>query len=211
MAISPEMLAEQPRDGDWIATYTGRKFWVMDPRMEEVHIHDIAHGLALTCRFGGQCHEYYSVAQHSVLVSQNVEPEFALLALLHDAAEAYVGDVVNPLKRELYFAKVNKPEFDAPRVEFKPFRDLEHRILKCILRALDIPEYTAAWGAIQKADRRALSTEARDLMDGATLADWRPLRGSPPFSEKVTPLGPMEAKVLFLDTFTYLNAKRTEL
>ena len=60
------------RVGDWIQVYTGGQFWPLDPRPEEIHIEDIAHALALTCRFTGHCREFYSVAQHSLLVSYYV-------------------------------------------------------------------------------------------------------------------------------------------
>lgn len=89
------------RKGDWMQTYTGRKFWPLNPRAEEVYIEDIAHSLALSCRFNGHCKVFYSIAQHSVLVSQIVKPTQQLIALLHDSAEAYLGDIIRPIKRFL--------------------------------------------------------------------------------------------------------------
>jgi len=86
------------RRGDWMQTATGRQFWPIDPRPEEVHIEDIAHALSLMCRYGGHCLRFYSVAEHSVLVARATSPEHRLWALLHDAAEAYVADVIRPLK-----------------------------------------------------------------------------------------------------------------
>lgn len=99
------------RFGDFMWTYSGRSFWPLDPRPEDVTLADIAHGLAHVCRYGGQCDRFYSVAQHCVLVSIAVEcmarasgeseetcRAWALEALLHDASEAYIGDVVRPLK-----------------------------------------------------------------------------------------------------------------
>lgn len=59
------------RRGDFICTYTGRKFYPLDPRPEDVCIEDIAHALALVNRFGGHTRVPYSVAQHSVLCCQN--------------------------------------------------------------------------------------------------------------------------------------------
>lgn len=92
---------EPQRYGDWLQTYTGKAFWPMDPRADEVDIVDIAHALSQLCRYGGHSRRFYSVAEHSVLVSQIVPPEAALQALLHDATEAYLIDVPRPIKRHL--------------------------------------------------------------------------------------------------------------
>lgn len=89
------------RLGDWMQTFTGKQFWPLDPKAEEVDIEDIAHSLSLQCRFGGHCLRFYSVAEHSVFVSRLVPPDLALVGLLHDATEAYVSDVPKPLKRFL--------------------------------------------------------------------------------------------------------------
>lgn len=82
-------------------TVSGRLVDVACPRSQDVDINDIAHSLAMQCRYGGHTPRFYSVAEHCVLMSLWVPPEFALAALLHDATEAYVGDVVSPLKYAL--------------------------------------------------------------------------------------------------------------
>lgn len=87
--------------GDWIQTAMGRQFWPISPRADEVFIDDIAHALGNLCRFGGHCTRFYSVAEHSVLLSRAAAghaPETRLWALLHDASEAYLVDVPRPLK-----------------------------------------------------------------------------------------------------------------
>ncbi len=89
------------RIGDWIQTFKGNAFYPLDPRPEEIDIEDIAHSLSLICRYNGHCKQFYSVAEHSVLVSKHVSPEYALWGLLHDAAECYSADVPRPLKRNL--------------------------------------------------------------------------------------------------------------
>lgn len=82
----------------WIQTYTGRKFFPLDPVIESIDIADIAHALSMMCRYGGHCDRFYSVGEHSVLLSRCVPQELALWALLHDASEAYLVDVPSPLK-----------------------------------------------------------------------------------------------------------------
>jgi 5'-deoxynucleotidase YfbR-like HD superfamily hydrolase len=82
----------------WIQTYQGGCFEPFNPHPDQIHIRDIAHALALTCRFTGHCLDFYSVAQHSVMVSQIVSHKHALAGLLHDASEAYLTDVASPIK-----------------------------------------------------------------------------------------------------------------
>jgi len=137
-----------------ILTYTGRWFDVFDPRPEDVDILDIAHALSLTNRYGGHTDLPYSVAQHSVLASQEVPEEDAMWALLHDAGEAYLGDVPKPIK-------VNLPAFE----------EAEDRVLRVIAE-----KFGLEWPmprSVKEADLRLLLTEARDLMPGP-LSNYRP-------------------------------------
>lgn len=85
----------------WISTFTGRHFNYTAPSVDDVDIHDIPHHLSLINRFCGATHWPYSVAQHSVGASYLVPPEFAFEALMHDAQEAYVNDMMSPLKHLL--------------------------------------------------------------------------------------------------------------
>lgn len=82
----------------WISTHTGRKFDLLDPRVEDVELADIAHALGNLCRFGGHCNNFYSVAEHSVHVAGLLPPELKLQGLMHDATEAYLVDVPRPIK-----------------------------------------------------------------------------------------------------------------
>lgn len=86
------------RRGDWMQTFTGRQFWPMDPRPEDIFIEDIAHALSMQCRYAGHCIRFYSVAEHSVHVARAVSPENRLWALLHDASEAYLLHIPRPVK-----------------------------------------------------------------------------------------------------------------
>jgi hypothetical protein len=81
-----------------ITTFSGMRFWPLIPNPADIRIEDIAHALSNQCRFAGHSREFYSVAEHSVRVSQHCRPEDALWGLLHDASEAYLSDVPAPLK-----------------------------------------------------------------------------------------------------------------
>lgn len=83
----------------FIITTRGHRFDFLDPYSSVIDIRDIAHALANACRFTGHSRKFYSVAEHSVFVSYLVEPGFEFEALMHDAHEAYVGDMATPLKQ----------------------------------------------------------------------------------------------------------------
>jgi len=171
----------------YISTYLGHRFFPLEPRIDQIHIEDIAHGLAYTCRFNGQTTHFYSVAQHSLMVCDLVSEEHKLAALLHDAAEAYLGDMVKPLKRLL-------PEFAA----------IEHRVSAIIAETFDIPE--SDHSLIKQADLIALATEKRDLMPNST-EPWLELTGYAPLPSAIIPLPPQVAKQAFLAAFIQLRAR----
>lgn len=85
----------------WLQTHSGGVFDLINPRAEDVYWPDIAASLAKLCRFNGHCRVHYSVAQHCILVAKHVPPEAQLYALLHDAHESYMGDIIYPVKRML--------------------------------------------------------------------------------------------------------------
>lgn len=148
-------MAETP--GPVIETYTGGRFRPFDPRPGEVRLLDIAAGLAHTCRFGGHCRQFYSVAQHSLHVSREFDtPRLQLLALLHDAGEAYVGDIPRPVKAEL------------GRIE-----SVEATIREAVWTGLGVdPPTDGEWERVMAADDRLLAYEANRLLaDGSWAAE----------------------------------------
>lgn len=129
-------------------------FYVFDPRPEDLDIEVIAHSLSLRCRFGGQIRTFYSVAQHSVIASY-LCPNYPREGLMHDAAEAYIGDMIRPLKMHM-------PDFAAAE------RVIEIAIAR--RWGLEWP-----WPAeVKQADNIMLATEKRDLCVPNDL-DWGPL------------------------------------
>jgi uncharacterized protein len=137
----------QDTTSDWILTFSGLRVWPLDPRPQDIRIEDIAHALAHQSRFGGHCRIFYSIAQHSVLVSKLCRPEDAPWGLLHDASEAYLGDAVRPLK-EL--------------AEFAAYRRAEQRLQRCIAERFGLgPDQPASVTAV---DDLMLAVEYRDLM-----------------------------------------------
>lgn len=142
-----------------IETYSGEPFDVLNPDPAAVRLGDIAAGLAHTCRFGGQCQQFYSVATHSLLVSREFDdPRRQTLGLLHDAAEAYVGDVPRPLKHR-----------------YEDFETIEQEVLDAVWAGLGIePPTDQEWQAVMTADDRLLSYEAANLLADGSWAGETP-------------------------------------
>lgn len=162
----------------WILTHSGKHFDLIDPQPDMIAVLDIAHALANCCRYAGHCRAYYSVAQHSVLTSEIVPAEFALEALLHDASEAYLGDVTRPLKHLL-------PDY----------RAIEWKVESVIRAAFGLPD--AQSHPVTVADRILLATERRDLMpDDAT--EWPILHGVKPLDKPIRAVHNHHAKSLFM-------------
>lgn len=117
------------RPSDWIQLYSGTGFYPTRPELDRINITDIAHSLALQCRYNGHCKWHYSVAQHSYYISLYLPPELALAGLLHDAHEAYLTDVVKPLKPHIALYKDWERAIDE-LLEIKFGVNLRHPLIK---------------------------------------------------------------------------------
>lgn len=189
---APEPPSEPaPRAGDWMQTHTGRQFWPVDPRADEIDILDIAHALSHLCRFAGHCRCLYVVGDHSVRVSRLAPAHdrmIALAGLLHDATEAYVVDVPRPLKR------------------FLPgYAEIEARVARCVERRFDLETGILDHPSIKHWDEVLLATEARDLMGGQSAGKW--LLRAQPLPERIEPLLPWHARETFLERFEELGGR----
>lgn len=170
------------RQGDWLQTFTGIQFWPLDPRPEEVSLYDIAHALAMSCRYNGHCSRFYSIAEHSVLISKSVSPENALAGLLHDAAEAYLGDMARPLKRFV-------PDYGIA----------EKRVEEAIFTRFGLEGVPAE---VHEADWRILVDE-RDQLMGTPPAPWSvPEEG---LGVRINCWSPEQARAEFLVRFSELT------
>lgn len=89
---------EHATRGMYVSTYSGHRFYVDECNIDEIPLFDIAHALSMNCRYNGHSERFYSVAEHSVLVSMLVPPEDAKWGLMHDVTEAFVPDVPRPFK-----------------------------------------------------------------------------------------------------------------
>jgi len=156
----------------YFRTYTGREVHPLDPKPQEITIFDVARSLSQMCRFLGHTRAFYSVAQHSVLVSKLVPRGDALWGLLHDASEAYLCDLPSPIKRD---------------TEMSIYRIAEDRLMLAVCERYGLPPEMPRSVAV--ADKVALATEFRDVttvddlkwivaecgchpLDGHTIAPW---------------------------------------
>lgn len=167
-----------------LRTCDGHAVPVLAPRADLISVTAIARALSRICRWGGHVREWYSVAQHSVLVSQQCSPSAALWGLLHDGSEAYLGDVPRPVKDLPALAGYRALEAVWQRTVYHRFG----------LRG-DVP------GEVHQADDLVLAWERRDLVDGATNGLTLP-------TARLRGVRPTEAERLFLARFEELRREQ---
>jgi len=163
----------------YILTRSGRRFDFVNPTAQQISIQDIAGALSKICRYTGHCKWFYSVAQHSVLVSQLVPRTLAFEALMHDAHEAYTTDVSSPLKRMLgrVYAAVEHRVDRAIRHKFSlPVLPKAGRLNEFMYRHGLPYQHDHSSPLIKKADWIALGIEYKSLMPADTN-EWPEFRG----------------------------------
>lgn len=170
----------------FITTDSGRRIDFVDLDPNEITIEDIARNLSNYCRFGGGVRTFYSVAEHSIRVAGLCTPDKQLHGLLHDAAEAYLGDVVAPLKH-------------MPGMEF--YRELERYFDGVILPKFGCD--TEMPRDVEIADKRLRRTEQRDIRTVQPAV--RSTSGIEPLKERIEPLEAESARLLFMRVFGHLT------
>lgn len=168
---------------DWMMTYTGRQVWPLHMTDDDVNIDDIAHSLALQCRFNGMVSDFYSVAEHCLLISQWLEAngydvQTQLTGLLHDANEAYLSDMIRPIKNALGPA-------------YEPFRKAGATIDEIIARKYGSTHPFPH--AVHEADSRIINDEKQFLF--GTGKPW--IHGGSPLGVEIKCLDPRQAERMY--------------
>jgi len=175
----------------YIETYTGRKFYVLDPNPDDISIIDIAHALSMMCRYNGHSKFFYSVSEHSVLVANNVPKEHMLWGLLHDASEAYLADIASPIKPHL-----------------SNYKELEKNVMKAVCQRFGLPEEMP--DDVHEIDIEMLRRESYYLMksrgDGWAVNKGRDIKTAGGWILQC--YTPEQAKLAFLETFNLLTDGR---
>ena len=178
-------MAEQTESS--ITVTGGEYFDILNPAAYDYPIEVIANALSNICRYTGHVDRFYSVAEHSVLVSKAITKKYALEGLLHDASEAFVGDVSSPLKKLL-------PEY----------QKIEEAVQEAIAKSFNLV-YPFPHD-VHEADKRLYWAERATIAPGKDTLWHQELRAS----RKVTPSGmsPIMAKRMFLARYKELTSER---
>jgi hypothetical protein len=184
----------------WVQTVSGKAFYPFEPTADMICIEDIAHGLSHLCRFAGQTRDFYSVAQHSIMVN-DVLATFAavgeldseqrrrlrLAALLHDAAEAFIVDLPTPIKAHV-----------------GGYKELELGVMAAVAKRFDIDPSLFEHPLVKLADMTMLATEKRDLL-GPEPQPW--IEMPKPYGVMLRPWTSAQAKKIFLEEFERFGGK----
>jgi hypothetical protein len=184
-----------PLEVGWVQTASGGRFYPLKPRVEDVNIKDIAAALSKNCRFTGHCSQFYSVAEHSLLVagllrSKTDDPEVWMWGLLHDAPEAYIADIARPLKQQ---------------PEFKFYRDMEAKITEAICTRFGLAHKEPS--IVKGCDTMALAIEARDLMPKREKSTWAWMP-EPRADKSIVGMDPDTAEENFMLEYNLLESLR---
>jgi uncharacterized protein len=182
--------------GPYIQTVSGRRFNPLDPDPSDVEIGDVARALSNQCRFGGNCHTFYSVAQHSCLAADLVaergaDAETELWALLHDASEAYLVDLPHPLKHRSELGRL--------------YAAVETTLQNAICEHFGLPYDPPV--LLKEVDRSLLATERLAVAHKAW--DWPELDGVGPLEVAIDPWLPDRARDEFLSRYAAIEARRS--
>ncbi len=179
----------------WIITYTGSKFYHLNPQPEMVCIEDIAHALAQTCRWTGHTRFHYSVAQHSVYASHICAPEFAFDTLMHDSSETYLGDMNRPLK---HFTQAGPA-----------YLLIEEKVEKVIFKKFGVRFPLSE--AVKKADTQMLYAEKAQLMNVTAATKYEARKWGEDETEadiRIEKWTPRRAEKMFLRRFAELYKEK---
>lgn len=185
----------EKRRGPFQVNASGSRWWPLDPLPGDFSIEDIAHHLAMICRYGGAPRHFYSVAEHSVLVSRHVPGPLAIHALLHDAAEAIVGDTISPIK--------TLPEWSA-------VREVEERNTRAIFQQFGLEWDQTTEEVVSEIDQRLVIDECLALIPNGR--EYLALKGIDPadaIGADVVGYSPERAEVVFLLRWHELMAGRS--
>lgn len=177
------------KTNDFIQTYSGGKFYPFDVNQKDIKLDDIAHSLSLLCRFIGHCETFYSVGQHSVLVSKYCKDEYKLQGLLHDAAESYISDIAHPIKANDLYTNIRKIEDD---------------ILNEIYSKFGVNVTEESTEHIKYIDKCMLYTEKRDLLKPGITWEIECNHLYKPFPEKIESWTSEKSELEFYKTFSEL-------
>lgn len=160
LMLAENLTPPHPRDASWIKVSTGRRFYPFAPKLIDIRINDIAHSLAKLERFNGHLEDIdvlYAVGQHSCHVHDLVpNPRAKFWALMHDAAEAYIGDMCSPIK------------------EWMPdFRAMEKRLQEAIIERFEIPFDNEIYDAVKQVDHWIGFQEGAQKLNNPEVHTWQ--------------------------------------